>query len=60
MDYDGFFKQRLICSAVAEEVGSEVRTAGDRDNLLRGMREAHRRQPAPIGQCPRTTAAIRS
>jgi hypothetical protein len=30
MDYDGFFKQRLICSAVAEEVGSEVRTAEDR------------------------------
>ena len=28
MDYDGFFKQRLMCSAVAEEVGSEVRTAG--------------------------------
>jgi hypothetical protein len=27
MDYDGFFKQRLICSAVAQEVGSEVRTA---------------------------------
>ena len=29
MDYEGFFKQRLTCSAVAEEVGSEVRTAGD-------------------------------
>jgi hypothetical protein len=29
MDYDGFFKQRLMCSAVAEGVGSEVRTAGD-------------------------------
>ncbi len=29
MDYDGFFKKRLMCSAVAEEVGSEVRTAGD-------------------------------
>ena len=27
MDYEGFFKQHLICSAVAEEVGSEVRTA---------------------------------
>jgi hypothetical protein len=27
MDYDCFFKQRLICSAVAQEVGSEVRTA---------------------------------
>jgi hypothetical protein len=30
MDYDGFFKQRLICSAVAEE-GSDVRTAGPED-----------------------------
>jgi len=29
MDYDGFFEQRLVCSAEAEEVGSEVRTAGD-------------------------------
>jgi hypothetical protein len=31
MDNDGFFKQRLICSAVAEVVGSDVRTAGPED-----------------------------
>jgi hypothetical protein len=40
MDYDGFFKQRLICSAVAEEVGSDVRTAGPEDA---GLTSSHAR-----------------
>jgi hypothetical protein len=40
MDYEGFFKQRLVCSAVAEEVGSDVRTAGPEDA---GLTSSHAR-----------------